>query len=167
MKLHRFNWLTKWVQNFKETGLTINQPLSGRLRTSRHPENVEHVRASVREQPGFSTRKQSSILNVLRTSLNRILHKDLHLQPYKNQYGATCYTSNDSLCSVSKRGDINWPTRSPDLSPIDVCLWGYLKSRVFKSNPELNEHIREGMQNISRNSCQSVNENFCSRLHQC
>ena len=80
--------------------------LSGRPRTSRDPEYLECVRASVREQPGFSTEKLSSMLKVLRTSLNRILHKDLHLQPCKNQHGTTCHTS-DSLCSVSKRGDIN------------------------------------------------------------
>ena len=30
-----------------------------------------------------SLRKRSSILNMLRTSLNRILHKDLHLHSYK------------------------------------------------------------------------------------
>ena len=59
------------MQNFKETGSTINEPLSGRPRTSQDPEKVERVRASVREQTGYSTRKQSSILNVLRTSLNR------------------------------------------------------------------------------------------------
>ena len=74
------------MQNFKETGSTINQPLSGRPRTSRDPENVERVRTSVREQPGFSTRKQSSIINVLTTYLNRIMQTDLHLQPYKNQH---------------------------------------------------------------------------------
>ena len=91
---------------------------------------------------------------MLRTSLNRILHKDLHLQPNKNKHGATCQTS-DSLCSVSKRGDINWPTRSPDLSPIDVFLWGYLKSIVFKSNLELKEDIPEEMQ-ISAPGCSSV-----------
>jgi hypothetical protein len=56
--------IKKWVQNFKETGSTTNQPLSGRPRTSWDPENVESVRASVREQFGFSTRKRSCILNV-------------------------------------------------------------------------------------------------------
>ena len=45
----------------------------------------------------------------------------------------------------------------------DFCLWGYIKSEVFKSNPELKEHIREEMQS----TCQSVNENFRSRLQQC
>ena len=26
---------------------------------------------------------------------------------------------------------IDWPARSPDLSPLDFCLWGYLKSKVL------------------------------------
>ena len=55
-------FIKNWVQIFTEIGSTINQPLSGRPRTSRDPEKVERVRASVREQPGFSTRKHSSIL---------------------------------------------------------------------------------------------------------
>ena len=114
-----------------ETSSTTNQPLSGRPRASQYPENVERVRASVRE-PGVSTRKQSSILNVLRTSLNRILHKDLHLQPHKNQHRATCHTSN-SLCSVSKRGDINWSTLSPDLSPIDFFFGDTLKVKPLRA----------------------------------
>jgi len=54
---------------------------------------------------------------------------------------------------------------------MDFFLWGYLKSKVFNSNPatleELKARIREEMQNISRNTCQSVIENFCSRLQQC
>ena len=60
---------------------------SDRPTTSRDPENVERVGASVSEQPGFSTREQPSILNVLRKSLNRILHKGLNLQPYKTNMG--------------------------------------------------------------------------------
>ena len=51
---------------------------------------------------------------------------------------------------ISKRGDINWPTLNPDLSPMDFFfLCEYFKSKVFKSNPELKELIREEMQNIS------------------
>ena len=30
---------------------------------------------------------------------------------------------------ISLRGDVEWPARSPDLSPCDVFLWGYLKER--------------------------------------
>jgi len=96
------------------------------------------------------------------------------------QDGATCHTSNDSMSAVhaifgqkviSRRGDINLPPRSPDLSPMDFFLWGYLKSKVFNSNPlslaELKELIREEIQKISQNTCKAVNENFRSRLKQC
>jgi len=36
---------------------------------------------------------------------------------------------------MSLRGDVEWPERSPDLSPCDVFLWGYLKEKVFKHRP--------------------------------
>lgn len=56
--------------------------------------NIERVRASVREQPGLSIRKWSSVLSLHKTSLNRILHKDLHLHPFKIQI-VQQITSND------------------------------------------------------------------------
>ena len=31
---------------------------------------------------------------------------------------------------IGKRGEIEWPARSPDLKPLDYFLWGYLKSKV-------------------------------------
>jgi len=36
-----------------------------------------------------------------------------------------------SLC------DPQWSPHSPDLNPPDVCMWGYLKDRVFGNNPTL------------------------------
>jgi hypothetical protein len=54
---------------------------------------------------------------------------------------------------------------------MDPFLWGYLKSKVFNSNPvfleEIKENIGEEMQNISRNTCEAVIENFFFRLQQC
>ena len=32
---------------------------------------------------------------------------------------------------ISKGGDVPWPPRSPDLSPLDFFLWGHLKGVVF------------------------------------
>ena len=33
-----------------------------------------------------------------------------------------------------------WPPRSPNLCPLDFCLWGYLKSKVYSPRPAtLNE----------------------------
>jgi hypothetical protein len=27
---------------------------------------------------------------------------------------------------------INWPPRSPDLTPLDFCLWGWMTSEVYR-----------------------------------
>ena len=32
---------------------------------------------------------------------------------------------------IGRRGRIEWPPRSPDLSPCDFFLWGVLKERVY------------------------------------
>lgn len=54
---------------------------------------------------------------------------------------------------IGRRGHIEWPPRSPDLSPLDYFLWGHLKSIVYKSKPEsleeLEERITMAIQEIS------------------
>lgn len=36
---------------------------------------------------------------------------------------------------IGNKGPIRWPARSPDLSPLDFFLWGYLKDIVFTTPP--------------------------------
>ena len=45
---------------------------------------------------------------------------------------------------ITLRGDVEWPARSPDLSPCDVFLWGYLKEKVFKHVLDLLRILRKG-----------------------
>jgi len=33
---------------------------------------------------------------------------------------------------IGRSSTINWPPRSPDLSPLDFCLWGLMKSEVYR-----------------------------------
>ena len=40
-----------------------------------------------------------------------------------------------------------WPTRSPDLTPLDFFLWGYLKSRVYITPPTSLEDLRRRIEN--------------------
>jgi len=41
---------------------------------------------------------------------------------------------------IALNHQIEWPPRSPDLTPLDFFLWGHLKSRVFTTPPaDLNE----------------------------
>jgi transposase len=37
---------------------------------------------------------------------------------------------------IGRRGTIDWPARSPDLTPLDFFLWGYLKAEVYKTQPQ-------------------------------
>ncbi|MDA5927441.1 hypothetical protein M9999_15270, partial [Listeria monocytogenes] len=67
--------------------------------------------------------------------------------------------------------DISWPPRSPDLTPMDFFLWGYLKAKVYDTNPRsieaLKENIRREMTSISAVTCRAVIDNFRRRLQEC
>jgi inhibitor of nuclear factor kappa-B kinase subunit alpha len=40
-----------------------------------------------------------------------------------------------------------WPARSPDLNPCDFYLWGNLKQKVYKTNPNTIEEPKENIRN--------------------
>jgi len=72
---------------------------------------------------------------------------------------------------ISLRGDVEWPARSPDLTPCDVFLWGYLKEKVFKHRPpsleDLKERIQQEIDSILPELTRRVMKNFWERLQQC
>ena len=54
---------------------------------------------------------------------------------------------------TERRGPIEWPPRSPDLTPLDFFLWGYLKSIVYGRKPEtmtdLKNEITSAIQHLN------------------
>jgi hypothetical protein len=72
---------------------------------------------------------------------------------------------------VSLHEAVPWPPRSPDLSPCDFFLWGYLKAEVFKHRPrsldQLKEAIQEEIEGISPDMLVRVMENFQERPQMC
>ena len=62
-------------------------------------------------------------------------------------------------------------SRSPDLSPCDFFLWGYLKERVYRNRPktltELKIAIDQEIKLISQEMAKKVMESFRNRLLQC
>jgi hypothetical protein len=72
---------------------------------------------------------------------------------------------------ISPRGDISWPARSPDLTPCDYFLWGYLKSEMFKHRPRnlqaLKDAIRQEVARIPHDMLDRVMRNIRIRLQQC
>ena len=96
------------------------------------------------------------------------------------QDGATAHTAKKSMNVlrglfpahlISLHGDIGWPARSPDLSPCDYFLWGYVKSEVFKHRPTtidgLKAAICKTINEIPQEMIQRAMENFRIRLQQC
>lgn len=46
---------------------------------------------------------------------------------------------------IGNRGVVEWPPRSPDLSPLDFFLWGLVKNKLYKNNPENANQLRENI----------------------
>jgi hypothetical protein len=42
---------------------------------------------------------------------------------------------------IGRGSPINWPARSPDLTPLDFCLWGWMKSEVYKKKVNSREEL--------------------------
>lgn len=96
------------------------------------------------------------------------------------QDGATAHTADETMDLlgdyfgnrlISYRANVPWPPRSPDLTPLDFFLWGYLKSRVYADNPrtleDLKDAIRLEMQSIKAEMLQNVSRSFEGRLEKC
>lgn len=69
---------------------------------------------------------------------------------------------------IGRRGPIEWAPRSPDLTPLDFFLWGYLKQKVY-STPvpnlaELKRRITEHIELIEPDVLESVFFNLEKRL---
>ena len=73
---------------------------------------------------------------------------------YFQQDGETPHTSKVSIEFLqeifpgkSRRGDMNWPARSPDLTPLDFWLWGDIKSKVYATPIPNLEELRRRIDN--------------------
>ena len=96
------------------------------------------------------------------------------------QDGASCHASNDSLKwikerfksrVISRRCDPFWAPHSPDLSPPDFFLWGYLKDRCYKNHPQTIADLQTDVENeikaIPATMRAAVISNFCVRINLC
>ena len=96
------------------------------------------------------------------------------------QEGATAHTAQISMQvlktlfwgrHISCFGDITWPACSPELAVPDYFLWGYLKSKVYKTCPanidDLKQWILECIQGIPKEMLQRVTKAFPSWLQDC
>lgn len=96
------------------------------------------------------------------------------------QDGAAPHTSNMALewlqqhfgdrC-ISRKVQHPWPAHSPDLTPLDFFLWGYLKSKVYERSPETLEELKNAIEReikrIPAVTCARVMEEMKKRATLC
>lgn len=93
--------------------------------------------------------------NILEEKLPRLL-EDVSLEVRQNMWfqhdGCPAHYSRgarevlDRLYNnrwIGRKGPINWPARSPDLTSPDFFLWGYLKDKVYKEKPTTRENMMQ------------------------
>ncbi|CAI6355943.1 unnamed protein product [Macrosiphum euphorbiae] len=118
-------------------------------------------------------RYRSMINNFFWPKLDDMDTEDMWFQ----QDGATCHTARATMdilrerfegMVISRNGDINWPPRSCDLTPLDFFLWGYLKSQVYANKPQtidaLKVNIINTIKQIQPDLCNKVTENWTTRI---
>jgi hypothetical protein len=53
---------------------------------------------------------------------------------------------------MSRGGPVPWPPRSPDLNPVDYCVWGHVKSLVYTSAVDAVEELQHRIEG----ACQQI-----------
>lgn len=70
---------------------------------------------------------------------------------------------------MGRGGSISWPAYSPDLTPCDYFLWGYIKDIVYRNPPrtisELKTKIGQAIRSINEDMLHRVFENMKTRLN--
>ena len=72
---------------------------------------------------------------------------------------------------IGRRGPIEWPARSPNLTPADFFLWGVLKEKVYSHNPitldQLKSLISQQLQTTDVSLCRNVCRSVRDRMAKC
>jgi hypothetical protein len=71
---------------------------------------------------------------------------------------------------ISKRGDVKWPPRFPDLSAYGYFLWGHLKAKVYidkeRTLEALSDAIIREIRAIPHVMLRRTTDNFSARRQQ-
>ena len=90
-------------------------------------------------------------------------HYGIQVRRFLNQQFPDAWTG--------RRGPVEWPPRSPDLSPLDFYLWGHLKFMVYQVKIQdinhLKERITDAIRSIPSNVLMRVHQQWETRVNMC
>ena len=70
---------------------------------------------------------------------------------------------------IIRRGPINWPARSPDLTPLDFFLWKYVKDKVILvrilSVEHLQSRITRAIRSVYSDTLSNLWKNISARIN--
>ncbi len=61
---------------------------------------------------------------------------------------------------LGRRGPIEWPPRSPDLTPVDFSVWGIVKETVYAERSNTLEELKDAIDNAFA----QFDADLCSRI---
>jgi hypothetical protein len=116
---------------------------------------------------------------ILEIFINQLDDQELQ-NGYFQHDGATAHTTQENLVYlqqfygnriISNRLNPEFLPRSPDLTPLDFCIFGHLKNEVFKRRmhtlEELMEEIRNCCNTIDQQMLQNIFNNKKKRIRKC
>lgn len=72
---------------------------------------------------------------------------------------------------IGRGGRVAWPARSPDLTPMDFFLWGYIKNIVYSvecaSEQEMKDRIEAAFRTVTRDMLRNVRDSVSRRTALC
>jgi len=118
----------------------------------------------------------AAYMEIFNTFVNQLDDEKLSIG-YFQQDGATSHTSHTSMAEVQSFFDDRvvskglWPPLSPDLTPPDYFLWGYLKGRVYPNTPRttdaLKTYIAEEIRAVTADLLARTFQNMARRVQSC
>jgi hypothetical protein len=111
--------------NFENQGCICKKKNSDRPHVS--DESVRQVGVTFNRSPTKSVRKGSRELQMPKTIAWHVLRRRVHMKPYYATLPNRCIGRTGAADEVSMK----WPPRSPDLTPYEFFLWGYIREQVL------------------------------------
>lgn len=98
------------------------------LAASVSDEAVQQVEAAFNRSPRKSVQKGRRMLQMPKTTVWQVLHRRVRMKPYS----AMLQNRWIGRAGTADKEWMKWPPpHSPDLTPCDYFLWGYVKEQVF------------------------------------